>query len=186
MAMLKKYLTLLFLATLSANAQDLTQKQAQEVFLAAQNPVKLTIPEDDPMFADLMKVKMGDIMTRGSRLYKVTGYEDDIIHRYGSLFLNPKIWSADEITQYKEAAIADYKKGTAFQTIIADYYSGDTKKMAKYETAERSLMDDIITALNAHKAGDIFILENSIGTYVIVKNATPYRKKAVQVLVVYM
>ena len=99
-----------------------------------------------------------------------------------ALLLNPKIWSADEITQYKEAAIAEYKKGTPFQTIIEQYYTGDQKKMANLETAERSLMDDIIAALKAHKAGDVFLLENSVGTYVIVKNGEPYKKKAVQVL----
>ena len=175
-------LFLLFIVSLSTYAQEPTQEQAQEAFRAAENPPKLTIPENDAMFADLMNVKMGDIVIMGSRMYKVVGYEDDIIQRYGSLLLNPKIWSRDEIMKYKEAAIAEYKKGTPFQTIIEQYYTGDQKKMANLETAERCLMDDIIAALKAHKTGDVFLLENSVGTYVIVKNGEPYKKKAVQVL----
>ena len=78
-------LFLLLIVSLSTYAQELTQEQAQEAFRAAENPAKLTIPENDAMFADLMNVKMGDIVIMGSRMYKVVGYEDDIIQRYGSL-----------------------------------------------------------------------------------------------------
>ena len=180
--MLKKSLTLFFLATLSAHAQQITQEQAQDAFRNADFISELNYTEGDPLYADLSKGKKGDIIIRGRELYKIMGHDGVVTQRYGSLYLDAGAWSPKEIKKAKEAAIKAYREGTPFEIIIEQYYPGDGKEMAKFETLAATMIPAITKALDAHKAGDIFAVEAGDDTYVIVKNGEPFKKKAVQVL----
>lgn len=181
-AMLKKYLALLFLATLSANAQEITQKQAQEAFKNADFVTELTYTEGDPLYDVLAKAKKGEIVIDGSELYKIMGHEGVLTLRYGSLYLDAETYTPAEIKKAKEASIKAYKEGIPFEIILEQYYPGDAKEMANFETSAEIMMPEIVAALKAYKAGDIFVVEVGNDTYVLVKKSEPFSKKAVQVL----
>lgn len=142
--MLKKYLTLLFLATLSAQAQEITQKQAEEVFKNADFVTELTYTEGDPLYDALAKAKKGEVVIDGTELYKVVGHESVLTLRYGSLYLDAEAYSP--------------------------------------KTSAEVMVPELVAALKAHKAGDIFAVEVGSDTYVLVKKSEPFSKKAVQVL----
>ncbi|MGQ2983687.1 hypothetical protein [Flavobacterium sp.] len=182
MAMLKKYLTLLLLATLCSNAQEITQKQAEEAFKNADFVAELTYTEGDPLYDALAKAKKGEVVVVDSELYKIIGYDSVLTVRYGSLYLDAEAYSPKEIKKAKEASIKAYNEGTPFEIILEQYHPGEAKEMANFEMSPEYIIPEIAAALKAHKAGDIFSVTVGSDAYVIVKKSEPYSKKAVQVL----
>jgi hypothetical protein len=134
---MRKITLMLLLIVFSANAQEITQEQAQDAFRNADFVSELNYTEGDPLYADLSKGKKGDIIIRGRELYKIMGYDGVVTQRYGSLYLDAGAWSPKEIKKAKEAAIKAYREGTPFEIIIEQYYPGDGKEMAKFETPPR-------------------------------------------------
>lgn len=180
--MLKKILTLLFLATLSAHAQEITQKQAEEAFKNADFVAELTYTEGDPLYDALAKAKKDEIVIVGTELYKIMGYETVPTVRYGSLYLDAEAYSPKEMKKIKEAAIKVYREGTPFEIILEQYHPGEAKEMANFEMSPEYIIPEIAAALKAHKAGDIFAVTVGSDAYVIVKKSEPFNKKALQVL----
>lgn len=175
--------TLLYVvSSLSTQAQEVTQKQAEEAFKNADFVSELTYTEGDPLYDTLAKAKKGGIVIDGRELYKISGHEGVLTLRYGSLYLDAETYSSAEIKKAKEASIKAYKEGIPFEIILEQYYPGDAREMANLETSADIMVPEIVAALKAHKAGDIFAVEVGSDTYVLVKKSEPFSKKAVQVL----
>lgn len=180
---MRKFALLLLFITLSAHAQEITQKQAEEAFKNAKSVGELVFTEIDTLYADLGKGKKGDIVEVGGEIYRIVDHISVVTQRYGSLYLNEETYSQEEIIKAKGDAVAEYNKGVRFETIVKQYYPDDAKELVNIEAPTYLLSPDFLVALDTRNPGDIFTTEDNGRTYIIVKNGESLERKAVRVLI---
>lgn len=184
--MLKKYLTLFSLATLSAQAQQAppTVEEADRFFGREDKTgfVFRSITEGDELFGFYAKRQPGEVVIGSEKIYKVLTVKTVHIQNYGCIQLQQTL-TERQAAALQKIIIERYKSGTSFIALNREYGENKNDIAANIEYPLENLGNQG-REMEKHEVGEMFVVNDPANNSykVIVKNKPPYPQKIVQVV----